>query len=268
MITALHSFVRRRSNATLAIVTLATLGNAFACPTLSTAQTEIDPWSQLRALKDGLTGEVVSADFVQTFLPSGFSSGDEEAGVLSISIPDCLRWDYHQPYSKTYLVCGQEAYTWNEGESQGRRFLLESDSEPGLDFLRLQIEKLESRYSVESEAIGETQLEIVFTPVDPGHSLVSARIVLDMESHRLSRLTYEDLEGNQTPLRGLTVSADFGPSPVRSAHGCRVAGPVTSGNSLSGCETAPGFRIMAGPPGLTPMTICPPAPTDTPSSAE
>ena len=91
MITALRSFVRRGSNATLAILTLAILGSAFACPTLSTAQTEIDPWSQLRALKDGLTGEVVSADFVQTFLPSGFSSGDEETGVLSISIPDCLR---------------------------------------------------------------------------------------------------------------------------------------------------------------------------------
>lgn len=213
MTTALRSFVRQGSNATLAILTLAILGSAFACPTLSTAQTEIDPWSQLRALKDGLTGEIVSADFVQTFLPSGFSSGDEETGVLSISIPDCLRWDYHQPYSKTYLVCGQEAYTWNEGEPQGRRFLLENDSEPGLDFLRLQIEKLESRYSVESEVLGETQLEIVFTPVDPAHSLVSARIILDMESHRLSRLTYEDLEGNQTRFEVSRYRPISGPPP-------------------------------------------------------
>lgn len=213
MIAALRSLIEQGSNATLAIVTLAILGSSFACPTQSTAQTEIDPWSQLRALKDDLSGEVVSADFVQTFLPAGFSSGDEETGVLSISIPDCLRWDYHQPYSKTYLVCGQEAYTWNEGEPLGRRFLLEPGSEPGLDFLRLQIEKLEHRYSVDSEAIGETQLEIVFTPVDPGHSLVSARIVLDMESHRLWRLTYEDLEGNQTRFEVSRYRPISGPPP-------------------------------------------------------
>jgi len=86
-------------------------------------------------------------------------------------------------------------------------------SEPGLDFLRLQIEKLESRYSVESEAVGETQLEIFFTPVDPGHSLVSARIVLDMETHRLSRLTFEDLEGNQTSFDVSRYRPISGPPP-------------------------------------------------------
>jgi outer membrane lipoprotein-sorting protein len=179
----------------------------------ATTQSQVDPWSQMQALKDRLAGERVSADFVQTFLPAGFSSGDEEAGVMHLSIPDCLRWDYLQPYQKSYLVCGQEAYSWNAGESQGRRFLLESDSEPGLDFLRLRIEALESRYSVMPETLNENVLKIVFTPLDPGHSLVQATVILDMQTHLLSRLLYEDMEGNQTRFDVSNYRPISGPDP-------------------------------------------------------
>jgi len=208
-----HWFPRLESGAALALLAFTTLGGAFAFPTLSSAQPEVDPWSQLQALKDGLVGEVVSADFVQTFLPAGFSTGDEETGVLHLSVPDCLRWDYNQPYPKTYLICGQEAYTWNDGEPQGRRFVLESDSEPGLDFLRLRIENLENRYSAEPEALDSTRLRIVFTPLDPGHSLVKASMVLDMETHLLERLTYEDLEGNRTRFDISSYRPISGPPP-------------------------------------------------------
>ena len=189
------------------------VGGAVAFPTLSAGESVVDPWSQLQALKDRLTGEVVSADFVQTFLPAGFSAGDEEAGVMHLSVPDCLRWDYQQPYPKTYLVCGQEAYTWNAGEPQGRRFLLESESEPGLDFLRLRIENLESRYSAETEAIDADLLKIVFTPLDPDHSLARAAVILDTRTHLLSRLTYQDLEGNQTRFDVSNYRPIAGPPP-------------------------------------------------------
>jgi outer membrane lipoprotein-sorting protein len=189
---------RLPSRPVLAVLVVMGFGSAVAFPTLSAGEAVVDPWSQLQALKDRLTGEVTSADFVQTFLPAGFSTGDEEAGVMHLSVPDCLRWDYQQPYPKTYLVCGQEAYTWNAGEPQGRRFLLESESEPGLDFLRLRIENLEGRYSAETEALGADVLKIVFTPLDPDYGLVQATVILDMRTHLLSRLTYQDLEGNQT----------------------------------------------------------------------
>lgn len=191
-------FARPESGPALALILCAAFVAGLGSADLSIAQSEADPWSELQALKDRLVGEVISADFVQTFLPAGFSAGDEETGVLHLSVPDCLRWDYTQPYPKSYLICGQEAYTWNEGEPQGRRFVLESDSEPGLDFLRLRIENLENRYSARSEAVDDTRLKIVFTPLDPGHSLVRASVVLDPETHLLKSLTYEDLEGNRT----------------------------------------------------------------------
>jgi len=206
-------FDQQEPGSVLAVLACAVLVASLGSPDLSTAQSAADPWSQLQALKDGLVGEVVSADFVQTFLPAGFSTGDEETGVLHLSVPDCLRWDYHLPYPKTYLVCGQEAYTWNEGEPQGRRFVLESDSEPGLDFLRLRIENLENRYSAAPAALDATTLEIVFTPIDPGHSLVQASVVLDMETHRLKRLTYEDLEGNRTHFDISNYRTVSGPPP-------------------------------------------------------
>lgn len=206
-------FARQQSGSVLALVAVAALGGVWAFPTLSAAQSEVDPWSQLQTLKDNLDTEVVAADFVQTFLPAGFSTGDEETGMLHLAVPDCLRWDYNLPYPKTYLICGQEAYTWNDGEPQGRRFVLESDSEPGLDFLRLRIENLKSRYSAEPEALDATLLKIVFTPLDPGHSLVQASVVLDMETHLLTHLTYEDLEGNRTRFDISNYRPISGPPP-------------------------------------------------------
>jgi outer membrane lipoprotein-sorting protein len=206
-------FARQESGSVLALFLCTTLGASLGSPVPSAAQSEVDPWSQLQALTDGFVGEVVTADFVQTFLPAGFSTGDEETGVLHLSVPDCLRWDYDQPYPKTYLICGQEAYTWNEGEPQGRRFVLESDSEPGLDFLRLRIENLENRYSAKPEALDATRLKIVFTPLEPDHGLVQASVVLDMKTHLLEGLTYEDLEGNRTRFDISNYRPNSGPPP-------------------------------------------------------
>ena len=115
-------FVRRGS---VGLLTCGAVAIVLLFAGSSAAQDEIDAWARLEALRDRLEGEDVRADFVQTFLPAGFSAGDEESGILYLAIPECLRWDYQQPYPKTYLVCGQEAFTWNEGETQGRRFLLE-----------------------------------------------------------------------------------------------------------------------------------------------
>jgi len=203
MMTAATRRLGRQSSRTARVLLcvaciVSAIGPAVDPAILAAAEPEPDAWNQLRALRDRLAREPVSADFVQTFLPAGFSTGDEEGGVLHLSIPDCLRWDYRLPYPKSYLVCGQEAYTWNEGELQGRRFFLESDSEPGLDFLRLQIDNLRSRYTAKSTTLDGTVLEIVFTPLDPDHTLVEARVVLDTETHLLSRLSYDDLEGNRT----------------------------------------------------------------------
>ena len=193
---ALHRIAHQVPGWVIASLTCVALTAPSGSPAL--AADEPDPWIELQALKERLAGEIVSADFVQTFLPAGFSSGDEETGVLHLSIPDCLRWDYREPYPKTYLVCGQEAYTWNEGEPQGRRLVLESDAEPGLDFLRLRVETLKLRYSARSETLDTNLLRIVFTPLDPRHSLVHASVDLDMTTHLLRNVTYEDLEGNRS----------------------------------------------------------------------
>ena len=50
-------------------------------------------------------------------LPAGFTSGENESGRGSrSSLPDCLRWDYAEPYPKSFLLCGARAYSWDEGE--------------------------------------------------------------------------------------------------------------------------------------------------------
>ena len=152
----------------------------------------------LESLREGLSAAPQSADFVQTFQPFGFSSSERENGQMYLSLPACLRWDYEIPYAKSFLLCDSMIYTWNAGESTGRRLHLENGNEPGLDLLRLRIEKLRSRYTAEVQSLTDGSLEVILTPTAESVVLSEARITVDPLAYHLLALAYEDLEGNAT----------------------------------------------------------------------
>lgn len=161
------------------------------------AETE-DPWSVLTSLRDHLSAAPQSADFVQIFQPSGFTTSEREEGQMHLSLPTCLRWDYETPYPKSFLLCESMVYSWNPGETTGRRLRLEKSDEPGLDLLRLRVEELQSRYEARVQTSSDDSVEVVLVPTTEDRLLAEARIRVDPMANQLLALAYEDLEGNAT----------------------------------------------------------------------
>lgn len=157
------------------------------------------PWPTLAAVRDSLAdaGPLV-ADFSQTFVPAGFSTGDTESGQLSVSLPDCLRWDYEEPYPKSFLLCGEQAHAWNGEDRSGRRYSVDREEEPGLDLLMLSVDTLRGRYQAEASAIDGGRVEVRLSPNQPTAALTEATLTVDTEAGRLTAVSYRDREGNAT----------------------------------------------------------------------
>lgn len=198
--------------APLGLALLAAVG-----PALPAAAAEADPWTTLTDVRRSLIAAGPSqADFVQTFIPSGFPSGDEEHGRIALALPDCLRWDYAEPYPKSFLLCGAEAFYWNSADGTGRRYEIERESEPGLDLLLLGVEDLQRRYSAQAESVaagaageggGAASVVITLAPLAEMVELTDARLVVDAASSRLVEIAYTNREGD----RSRFVLSGYGP---------------------------------------------------------
>jgi hypothetical protein len=187
---------RARARA-LAAVALAAL---LAAP--AAAQAPDDPWQVLARLRRALAaGSPLAGDFVQTFTPAGFTTGETESGHVALSMPDCLRWDYLEPFRKSYLVCGARAWSWVEGEPRGQRVTIDPDEEMGLDLLLLPPEELARRYRARLEPAAGGELELALEPIAAGSPLVAANLTVAASGDRPAALDYRDREGNLTGFR-------------------------------------------------------------------
>lgn len=158
-----------------------------------------DAWASLDRVRDSLAAAGPSqASFTQTYVPAGFSSGETESGTLALSLPDCLRWDYRQPYSKTFLLCGEVAHYWNAEDRAGRRYTVDRENEPGLDLLLLGVEELKTRYRATQKRAENGRVAIDLVPRKRLEAVASATLVVDPSANRLVGLSYADREGNRT----------------------------------------------------------------------
>jgi len=184
------------------IPTILVLLGSLAAPIARAEGDAVDPWSSLERLRDALAhdGQLL-ADFQQSYLPAGFSSGDTESGEVALSMPDCLRWDYSEPYRKSFLVCGDRAWSWVEGEPRGQRFTIESDREMGLDLLLLPSSELSRRYRAHASTAPGGELELSLEPVEPSADLVVADLRIAAGGRRPVALEWRDHDGNVTSFR-------------------------------------------------------------------
>lgn len=156
-------------------------------------------WRVLSEVRSSLTeAGPIRAEFSQTFIPAGFSTGDVESGTLAIHLPDCLRWDYAEPYPKAFLLCGETAHLWNPEDATGRRYTVDRDREPGLDLVLLGIDQLEERYRVSREEDTDGRVTVHLIPKEATGSITEATMTVDSRTDRLSQLSYTDDEGNVT----------------------------------------------------------------------
>jgi outer membrane lipoprotein-sorting protein len=167
---------------------------------LPAAAQEVDPWKVLTGVRQSLveTGPT-GASFVQTFIATGFSSGDQESGRIALALPDCMRWDYLNPFPKTFLLCGGTVHAWNEGDPTGRRYRVDRKNEPGLDLLLLGVDTLKERYRATARTLADGRIEIALTPKDKRLAeLKDAALTVDPASQRVVAVSYHDSEGNLT----------------------------------------------------------------------
>jgi outer membrane lipoprotein carrier protein len=175
-----------------------------------------NPWKTLAEVRESLvTAGPTAASFVQVYVPAGFSSGEKEAGRLALALPDCLRWDYQQPYPKSFLLCGGVVHAWNPEDQTGRRYRVEKN-EPGLDLLLLSVEDLKGRYQATVKPGAKGRLEIALTPKETLAEVRDAVLVVDEANRRVVEVSYHDREGNLTRFeitgyRGVPRQGRFSP---------------------------------------------------------
>jgi outer membrane lipoprotein-sorting protein len=166
-------------------------------PGLSVAEVAPDAWAVLTRARAELERAAWTADFVQTYLPAGFASGERESGQVSLALPGALRWDYEVPYPKVFLVLADTAYTWNPGEVVGRRVVMADDERQHLALLQLDLAALAGRYTAAARTTADGALEIALTPTGDAE-IRDAVLTFEPRDYRLLALRYADLEGNAT----------------------------------------------------------------------
>jgi len=158
-----------------------------------------DPWTLLDGVRDSLVAAgPTGAKFTQTYIPAGFSSGEKESGRLALALPDCLRWDYDEPYPKSFLLCGGVAHSWNPQDKNGRRYRVDRKNEPGLDLLLLGVDDLKGRYQATSRTADGGRIEVALAPKGKVAELTDATLTIDPEARRIVQVAYHDREGNLT----------------------------------------------------------------------
>jgi hypothetical protein len=180
-----------------------------------------DPWKVLQGVRQSLVDSgPTAAAFTQTYIPAGFSSGDSESGRLALALPDCLRWDYQDPYPKGFLLCGGVAHSWNSQDKKGRRYRIDRKNEPGLDLLLLGVDDLKNRYRATSRILDGGRIAVDLAPLAAKgrqvEELTDASFVVDPAAQRLAEVSYHDREGNLTRFvikdyKGLPRQGQFSP---------------------------------------------------------
>lgn len=162
----------------------------------------IDPWKALSELRLHLAASgALAARFHQSFVPAGFATGDEESGRVALALPDCLRWDYSEPYPKSYLLCGSRLHTWAAGEPQGERLHVETRDQAGLDLLLLPVEELQARYTAAARLASGGAIRVELVPTAPTSRIARAELAFDLASQRPTELSYRDRDGNLSTFR-------------------------------------------------------------------
>ncbi len=180
------------------MIRASTIGLLLAACLATASPAADEGWAALRQLRARLESRPQVADFAQEYLPAGFASGDRETGRLTLALPACLRWDYDDPFPKSYLLCEDTIWTWNPGESSGRTFTVDPEEERGLDLLRLGVERLTERYTAELTAEPGTATVIRLEPLGAATEIAAATVTLAAGDGSLAELSYRDVEGNTT----------------------------------------------------------------------
>jgi len=183
------------------VVLATSIGALGAARAAAAAEPAAEPWRAIETFRGNLERmSPFTAKFVQTYLPEGFSTGEQESGRMALHLPTCLRWDYGEPYPKSFILCGDVIHYWNPGESEGQVDEIEADREPGLDLLLVGVDELQRRYTATLER-SSTAVTIMLRPTTLNDFVAEATLEISLDLAELRALRYRDPEGNRTEFR-------------------------------------------------------------------
>jgi outer membrane lipoprotein carrier protein len=162
-----------------------------------------DPLAELsRAARYFQDGKAHTAEFTQRFLPAGFSRHQSESGMLTVQVPESLRFEYDSPAGKVFTFDGEAArfYTAAEKQMIVRRITAEERGTLPLVFLESPA-SVQKSYEISVEAgagNGETAILLKPRAVEPEVAWI--RLALRPEGSP-SGLSYEAASGDRTEFR-------------------------------------------------------------------
>jgi outer membrane lipoprotein-sorting protein len=197
--------VALRSFTLLALLVALVVATPVLAAPADPAKNDDSAWQSIETFRKNLSQRSpFTASFVQTYLPEGFSTGEKESGRMALHLPDCLRWDYGEPYPKSFILCGDVIHYWNGGDTEGHVEEIEAKREPGLDLLLVPVDELQRRYTASSKRTAQG-VAVTLRPTEPSEFVVEATLEIDAKLDRLRVLRYVDPEGNRTEF----VLSDF-----------------------------------------------------------
>ena len=144
------------------------------------------------------------AAFTEIYQGDGISR--TESGTLWLKKPSRMRWEYHVPREKLFLIDAQNAYFYVTGDRQAKKTAAKN-----LDDLRSPLRYLLGKTKLEKELDG-LSLAPDLTPLQPGDVVMRgipkimkdrvSEVVLEVSpSHQIHRIVIHGVDGTITDFR-------------------------------------------------------------------
>ncbi len=140
----------------------------------------------------------LTASFTQKFTPKGFHHVQIEKGDVVFGAPPKMRWTYRTPEKKVFVFDGETSWSYVPEERQVTVTHVGEAQRKEIPFLLLADSATASRQFEVSESRSGEGITTRLVAKDPGAMIRNVAIISDPKSHRVSRLEYDDRQGNHT----------------------------------------------------------------------
>jgi len=179
----------------IATLGLASLASAQQVDVKHLAAQVDDHYNQLKSFKSA---------FTEVYQGPGISR--TESGTLWLKKPGRMRWEYHVPHEKLFLINSDHAYFYVTGERQARKTPVKN-----LDDIRSPLRYLLGKTKLEKELEGLSVAPDV-SPLEPGNVVVRgvpkamkdrvSSVILEISpSHQIRRIVIHGVDDTTTDFR-------------------------------------------------------------------
>ncbi len=137
------------------------------------------------------------AQFVQKFLPKGFTREQVEKGSVLFGDPPRMRWTYLAPEPKVFVFDGTTSWFYTPADRQVAVTTLTDEQKKDIPFLFLADSAAVTKLFTVRELKKGRQIVTTLTSREQGAAIPEAKITTST-NHQIRSLEYKDQQGNRT----------------------------------------------------------------------